>query len=317
MKNSFNDYETATIVLPDNLHGRSIHSKVIPTVCNLKNMLEKLIDVRGDFSHLSNWEKRSYKSYKIEEISTKIINSQKSDWSEILRNHILAGKPSSFGASCIDIYLVAYISENYGTGKKRFFQYIQENNISNKPNSAQAIWQVGKGDGVYLGILNSDGTIKDWDFIKKWIGKSHSISMIGKAIRIAAVAHEGQLDKAGQPYILHPLRIMFTKENEIERICAVLHDVIEDSNVNIEYLRNEGFSEEVLNVLDALTKRNNESYDDFISRVIENKTACNVKLADLNDNMNLSRLPSPTLIDYERIEKYRRAANRIIEGKKE
>ena len=62
--------------------------------------------------------------------------------------------------------------------------------------------------------------------------------MLDKAIRIAAVAHEGQLDKAGQPYILHPLRIMFTKENEIERICAVLHDVIEDSNINTEYLRN-------------------------------------------------------------------------------
>lgn len=107
--------------------------------------------------------------------------------------------------------------------------------------------------------------------------------MLDKAIRIAAKAHEGQMDKAGQPYILHPLRVMFMRRNETERICAVLHDVIEDSDITIEYLRKKGFAEEVLSALDALTKRENENYDDFISRVIENKTACKVKLADLSD----------------------------------
>ncbi|HQA59427.1 MAG TPA: hypothetical protein PK768_00205 [Tepidanaerobacteraceae bacterium] len=101
--------------------------------------------------------------------------------------------------------------------------------------------------------------------------------MLDKAIRIAAKAHEGQMDKAGQPYILHPLRVMFMRRNETERICAVLHDVIEDSDITIEYLRKEGFSEEVLSALDALTKRENENNDDFIGRVIKNKTACKVK----------------------------------------
>ena len=90
-------------------------------------------------------------------------------WKQTIRKHILDGEPSEFGASCIDIYLVGYVSENYGKGKQSFFEYVKKNNISDKDNSAQAIWQVGKGDGVYLGILNDDGTIKDWDFIKEWL----------------------------------------------------------------------------------------------------------------------------------------------------
>ena len=69
--------------------------------------------------------------------------------------------------------------------------------------------------------------------------------MLDKAIHIATKAHGGQMDKGGQPYILHPLRVMFMRRNETERICAVLHDVIEDSNISIEYLREEGFSEEI------------------------------------------------------------------------
>lgn len=155
--------------LPDNLRGRSLHSKVIPTVCNLENMLDKLIGVKGDFSQLKQWEKRSYKAYKIEDIQFKIINNPKDMWKQLLRTHILAARPSDFGASCIDIYLVAYVSETYGKGKDKFFEYIKKNNISEKDNSAQAIWQVGKGDGVYLEILNDDGTVKDWAFFREWL----------------------------------------------------------------------------------------------------------------------------------------------------
>lgn len=77
--------------------------------------------------------------------------------------------PSNLGASCIDIYLVAYVAVSFGEGREKFFDYIKQTKISDKDNSAQAIWQVGKGDGIYLGILNDDGTIKDWDFFKKWV----------------------------------------------------------------------------------------------------------------------------------------------------
>lgn len=135
--------------------------------------------------------------------------------------------------------------------------------------------------------------------------------MLEKAITIATIAHQGQKDKAGQPYILHPLRVMFSTKGEVERICAVLHDVIEDTDVSMDDLRNEGFSEEVLSVLDAVTKRDGESYDDFISRILPNPVACRVKLADLNDNMDLSRIKNPTEKDFQRIEKYRKAVDRI------
>ncbi len=85
--------------------------------------------------------------------------------------------------------------------------------------------------------------------------------MLEKAIRIAAKAHEGQVDKGGKPYILHPLRLMLSRTSQEEMICAVLHDVIEDTDITIDYLKNEGFSEEILSALDALTRRHNETYD--------------------------------------------------------
>ena len=157
------------IYLPDNLRGRSIHDNVIPTVCNLKNVLLKLKGLHGNVSLLKPWEKRSYNAYRIDEVKIKILNSHKEDWKEIIRNHIFRGDPLDFGASCIDIYLVAYVSETFGAGKKKFFQYIKKNGISKKDNTAQAIWQVGKGDGMFLDILHDDGTIKDVEFIKNWI----------------------------------------------------------------------------------------------------------------------------------------------------
>lgn len=106
---------------------------------------------------------------------------------------------------------------------------------------------------------------------------------------------------------------MFTRRTETERICAVLHDVIEDTNITLDYLKNEGFSEDILSALDVLTRRENETYDEFIDRILRNKIACYVKLADLSDNMDLTRIANPTKKDYKRIEKYRKAADRILE----
>ncbi len=135
--------------------------------------------------------------------------------------------------------------------------------------------------------------------------------MLEKAILIAVKAHQGQVDKAGKPYILHPLRLMLSLNNDTQRICAVLHDVIEDTDITLDCLRNEGFSEEILSAIDALSRRKSESYEQFIGRIINNKIACYVKLADLRDNMDLSRIDNPTEKDYQRTEKYREAAKRI------
>lgn len=157
------------IVLPNHIRGRSIYEKVIPTVCNLRNMLEKLSGVNGDYSQLKPWEKRSYEAYQLDGVKAKILRSKSEDWKAIIRDHILRLDPHELGASCIDIYLVAYVSENHGSGKSRFFQFIMDSRISQKEKTAQAIWQVGKGDGVFLDLLKSDGSIKDYEFFNKWV----------------------------------------------------------------------------------------------------------------------------------------------------
>jgi (p)ppGpp synthase/HD superfamily hydrolase len=135
--------------------------------------------------------------------------------------------------------------------------------------------------------------------------------MLEKAIRIATESHEGQTDKAGKKYILHPLRAMNNCETDTEKICAVLHDVIEDTEITLKDLENEGFSDEILRVLDLLTKRHGENYDSFIGRICTNEIACRVKIADLEDNMDSSRLNNPTEEDLKRQDKYVKALERI------
>ncbi len=137
------------------------------------------------------------------------------------------------------------------------------------------------------------------------------MATLERAIAIAAKAHEGQVDKAGVPYIIHPLRVMLRVTSIEERIAAVLHDVIEDSDVSIDMLRNEGFSKSVLSAIESLTRRPGEDYDAFIQRAAADPVGRKVKLADLAENSDLSRIPAPTDKDLERVEKYRRAIDKI------
>lgn len=133
------------------------------------------------------------------------------------------------------------------------------------------------------------------------------MSTLERAIEIAAIAHAGQVDKGGSPYILHPLRVMMTVESIEERIVAVLHDVVEDTDWTLDRLREEGFSESVLAGIDAVTRRPGENYNDFVHRAGCNEIGRRVKLADLLDNSDLSRIPSPTEADRQRVAKYERA----------
>lgn len=135
--------------------------------------------------------------------------------------------------------------------------------------------------------------------------------MLEKAAKLAEKAHQGQVDKGGQPYILHPGRVMEQCETETEKIVALLHDVMEDTPYTLEDLRQEGFSEEVLEALLCLTHREGESYMAYIGRVCENPLAARVKYADLQDNMDLRRIPEPTERDFARLEKYKGAKARI------
>jgi (p)ppGpp synthase/HD superfamily hydrolase len=133
------------------------------------------------------------------------------------------------------------------------------------------------------------------------------MATVEDAVSIAAQAHKGQKDKADAPYLLHPLRMMMRMDSEAAMMAAVLHDVVEDTDWTIERLRGEGFSEEVLEAVDCLTHRDGESYQEFVERVRTNPIARQVKIADLEDNMNIRRVSQLGAKDLERLEKYHRA----------
>ena len=132
------------------------------------------------------------------------------------------------------------------------------------------------------------------------------MSTLERAIEIAVKAHTGQVDKGGEPYILHPLRVMLRMRTEVERIVAVLHDVVEDSDYTLDDLRSEGFPGAVIEALEALTKLPGETRIDAAHRAAQIHLARTVKLADNAENSDLSRIPAPTQKDLDRLEEYRR-----------
>ena len=134
------------------------------------------------------------------------------------------------------------------------------------------------------------------------------------AIILAAGAHRGQADKAGEPYILHPLRVMLQLVDEEGRIAAALHDVLEDTATTADNLRDWGYGEKVVEALEALTRRDGETYADSIERAARNPLARRVKLADLADNMNVHRLPAVGDADRDRLARYQAAWDRLQIG---
>lgn len=125
-----------------------------------------------------------------------------------------------------------------------------------------------------------------------------------KAINIAIVAHNDLEDKVGKPYITHVMRVMERCKTEEEKIVAALHDVVEDTSTSIDDLRKEGFSEKVLAAVIAITQNKGETKANYIERIRENPLAIRVKLNDLEDNMDIRRLPEISDTDVERLRKY-------------
>ncbi|MBI3561652.1 MAG: GTP pyrophosphokinase [Gammaproteobacteria bacterium] len=125
--------------------------------------------------------------------------------------------------------------------------------------------------------------------------------MLDKAISLASKAHTGQVDKAGKPYILHPLRLMLKFNDEEEMIVAILHDVVEDSAITLEQLQLQGFSCSIVEAIGCLTKKHNETYEEFIARIKTNHLARRVKIEDIKDNLDLSRLTAITEKDLLRL----------------
>lgn len=133
------------------------------------------------------------------------------------------------------------------------------------------------------------------------------MSTLEKAIALAVTAHQGQTDKAGQPYILHPLRVMRRVKGGGARVAAVLHDVLEDSPLTARDLRRAGISSVIIRAVAALSRRPGESYTAFVRRAGRNPLARQVKIADLEDNMDIRRLRRVTVRDRNRLNKYLRA----------
>jgi len=127
------------------------------------------------------------------------------------------------------------------------------------------------------------------------------------ALQIATKAHEGQKDKSGYEYIMHPIRVAERCKDTRAKIVALLHDTIEDTFVTTDYLREQGFPDEIIEGVLSVTKHQGESYDEFVRRAAENPLGKEVKKADLEDNMDIRRLKELTDEDVGRLRKYLRA----------
>lgn len=127
-----------------------------------------------------------------------------------------------------------------------------------------------------------------------------------KAMIIAYEAHKNQVDKSGVPYIYHPIHVAEQMDTENECIIALLHDVVEDTNVTFKQLE-EVFSKEIIDILKLLTREENIEYDEYIKRIKNNSMACKVKIADLTHNLDKTRLDFVTEVDVKRNEKYKKA----------
>ena len=135
------------------------------------------------------------------------------------------------------------------------------------------------------------------------------------AEHIARERHTGQTDKGGHPYIGHPRRVAARVSTPLERTVAWLHDTMEDTGYTATMMRADGFDEQVIEAVMLLTHRPHEPYTDYIRRLADNPVARRVKLADLADNMDITRLPDEerdSEATRRRMEKYRKAVEYLI-----
>lgn len=146
-------------------------------------------------------------------------------------------------------------------------------------------------------------------------GQAEAIAL---ALELALFVHREQVDKAEKPYILHPLRVMMRLATDAERVVGLLHNTVEDSahfpdecRITLEKLREIGFSEEIVVGVDALTRREGETYDEFAERLAPNPLARRVKLADLRDNLDLLGLNMVGEKDLPRLYRYLEAVRKL------
>ena len=132
-----------------------------------------------------------------------------------------------------------------------------------------------------------------------------------KAITIAFEAHQGQSSINGEPYILHPLRLLIKAKSNEERIIAILHDVIEKTNISLSDLKNKGFDQNIISSIDSLSRRKSESYFDYIGRIMQNRISVKIKLLDLADNIKIHSENNDNGIYDVKINQYKNALKQI------
>lgn len=135
------------------------------------------------------------------------------------------------------------------------------------------------------------------------------------ALELAVEKHKNQTDKAGNPYILHPLHVMENVNSKEGKIVAILHDIIEDTDITEDYLLKIGLSKRIVDTVVALTRSEDMDYQEYIKNLSSNPLAKEVKLADLEHNMDLKRLPTLEEKDLERNRKYQIAYHYLINNK--
>ncbi len=137
------------------------------------------------------------------------------------------------------------------------------------------------------------------------------VPTLEETIVLVAQAHQGQVDKAGEPYILHPIRVMLRVKELTTRQVALLHDVVEDTEVTLNDLRQFGYTDEVIEAVELLTHGPQDDYETYIEQIARNPIAREVKLADLADNLDVTRLSRITEATERRLARYRRAVARL------
>ena len=134
-----------------------------------------------------------------------------------------------------------------------------------------------------------------------------------KALRLCFDAHKEQVDKTGLPYVFHPFHLAEQMTGEIATVCALLHDVVEDTDYTLSDLREMGFPSEVIDVLTLLTHEEEVPYMDYVAKIKDNPIATEVKLADLRHNSDMSRLDVVDEWALKRAEKYKKAMALLTE----
>ena len=190
---------------------------------------------------------------------------------------------------------------------------LERNNFTRNDFTQEELHFLGKEIEVWrIADNNLEGKLGELEVIT--FHKMFLKIILDRAKAIATSAHEGQVDKAGKPYIEHPMRVMNMGKTIEEKIAGVLHDVVEDSDWTFEMLEKEGIPKDVMDALRCVTKLSeDEDYDHFIERVKTNPLAVKVKLNDLKDNMDITRLGEVTEKDLVRLNKYIRAYRQLTE----